>query len=178
MRPSGQISTLETLPPPSNTPLTARLTSASVNFDFDISDYFRMKTGWSRSAHSANACKCPDEPQGRYPHISWHPPAEDFVGLNETLEGIGEHSARLRTPALAAAAHGICLSKERVVSSSSLLGPPHGRIKFALAGSGLTDPITFQNAICPDVRQTMRSRAGRHRIFPANTRGRQILISR
>jgi heme/copper-type cytochrome/quinol oxidase subunit 2 len=36
MRPSGQISTLETLPPPSNTPLTARLTSASVNFDFDI----------------------------------------------------------------------------------------------------------------------------------------------
>src|SRR5262249_16677403 len=36
MRPSGQISTRTTLAPPSRTPLTARLTSASVNLAFDI----------------------------------------------------------------------------------------------------------------------------------------------
>src|SRR5580698_2409471 len=36
MRPSGQISTLAICPPPSTTPLTARLTSASVNLVFDI----------------------------------------------------------------------------------------------------------------------------------------------
>jgi hypothetical protein len=36
MRPSGQISTLATMPPPSMTPFTARYTSASVNFAFDM----------------------------------------------------------------------------------------------------------------------------------------------
>jgi hypothetical protein len=46
MRPSGQISTLETRPPPSNTPLTARRTSASVNLVFDMlsGTYVRSKS--------------------------------------------------------------------------------------------------------------------------------------
>src|SRR4030095_6964420 len=99
-----------------------------------------MKTGWSRSAHSANARKCPDEPQGRYPHISWHPPAEDFVGLNETLEGIGEHSARSRTPAPGAAAHGICLSKERVVSEQFFVGSASRAHQVCSRKKRLTDP--------------------------------------
>ena len=36
MRPSGQISTLATVPPPSMTLLAARLTSAFVNLAFDM----------------------------------------------------------------------------------------------------------------------------------------------